>query len=383
MRGRIALYYLVYYGGLGAAFPFLTLYLHARGISAVVIGMLMAANALAGMVAQPWLGALSDKARDARTVLMVSALLSPVALAGYVAAHRGWLLWVTAVVTAVLQSASGPIFDAIAVRAGEEHGFSFGQARLWGALGFAVSTVIAGYAYGRFGYAHLFWVYAVFSLASAAVLLAFPPQPRRAGMPILSGVREVAGDARFLGFTSICFLLSLTSAVNFSFFGLYYQALHYPLTGLGANFSVAAVVEIPFFYISGWLQARFGRPAVLCFGAGMYAVKYAVVAAAPPLWVLLAVQALDGVGFALTNSASVEMVNALVPARWKATGQTAFAALSSGLSNIVGTAAGGLVMAAAGPQWLYGALAAAAAAAALGFVAFGRWSGERLNTAPE
>lgn len=139
--------------------------------------------------------------------------------------------------------------------------------------------------------------------------------------------------------------------------------------------SPQVVFEIPLFYVSDWLLARYSGRTLLLTGTFCYVTRvvvYTLVGPAHPARVL-AVEPLHGVTYALVQMASVREVARRAPPRLAATAQSVLA-VAANVGTIAGTAGGGAVMQRWGAVVAYrGAAAAVTAAAAVYAVLTLRW----------
>ncbi len=363
---------------MASAQPFLSLYLNDRGISSRNIGLILSISGVAQILAQPLLGAINDRARDGRHLLILSAILSPIVFWGYAMnVAIGWLMLVS-VVFAIMQSAA-PLMDAMALQASTKFDFTYGQVRLWGALSYALTTMAAGFFYHASGLHWAFVMYAILSITLAFLALRLPQLPAlsTAKEKFWQGIWTLSQHGRLLFFIAVCFLLSITMSINSAFLPLYFHALKYPMGLVGLNFTVAALVEVPMFQLSARLMERMGAMRVLFFASAAFAVKYVLMAVAPSVAGVIAVQALDGVGYALYWSAAVHMVSSLAPEKYGGTAQTMFGSLPGSLGPMVGSTLGGWTFGSLGPLGMYWMNAAIGALAFGGYVIFALMSREK------
>lgn len=176
MKRVFSSYYFVFFIAAAATQPFLSLYLHNQGISTENIGFILACGNGAGILIQPLLGHLNDVISDSRRLLLLSAILSPIVFIGYAMTRNVAFLFVVAVLFAVVQSAR-PLADAMTVQEAARSGFTYGQIRLWGALSFALTTMVAGYVYHLTGIGLAFVVYDGLSLVLAFITQQLPQTP--------------------------------------------------------------------------------------------------------------------------------------------------------------------------------------------------------------
>jgi len=364
VKKRISAYYLLSFLAVGAGPPFLTLLLRQRGLIAGQIGVLLAIGAIAGAITQPLIGHLSDYLDRPRRILAVSAVLAPLFFLGYEVLPDYWMLFFVAVMMATVQSAA-PLGDALALGEGERYGFAYGEVRLFGALGYALIVAVAGYVYHRTGMGFSVWGYALLTLPLLVVIGLLPSRshtPRMAS-GMFTGIFDLFRRGKLIGFISIAFLVSTAMTVNATYLPLYYLDLHYPMQWVGLNFTVAALTEIPVFYVSGRIITKLGRMPVVVFGTSCYALKYAIMANPPGSVAVILWQSLDGVAYALYWSASVDMVSHLAPANRKGSAQTLFGSLAGSLSTVAGSAGGGWLLDSVGAVHLYAVLASFTTAA--------------------
>ena len=354
MKVKISLFYLFLFLAMGACMPYMSLFFQERGFDGREIGQILAVGSLTSIIAQPIFGMMNDMLKDYRTMLKISSLLSAIiAFAFFFSPNFGFMIF-TAVLFAFINTPASPLLDTLAVERGPEFGFSYGEVRVWGAIGYALSTVIAGYVFSKISFQYIWMVFSGFSLLMFLLVFMFPKWERDKSKAITNknALREIFKNGRFLFFISITMLLSITVTMNFSYLPIYFQKLGYPEHLVGWNFSIAAAVEIPLFWLSVKFIRKFGLFPMLIFATFAYAIKYIVMGFALPLSVVLAVQALDGVAFAFYFSAAVEIVNLMAPEGTKTTAQTVFAA-AGGIAGIIANLIGGILIESQGPAFLF------------------------------
>lgn len=354
MKSKISMFYLLLYLGMGTFMPFMSLFLSQRGFDGGEIGIILAAGSLAGIIAQPVFGLINDASKDYRTLLKVSLFLTSMVVLGYFFSESLVVMIITAVLFSFINTPTAPIIDSIAVDNGPAFGFSYGQVRVWGAIGFSAITAIAGYIFNAIGFKYISVGYALFAFLMFLMIFTFPKidRPKRPAVLGEGGIGEVFFNWRFILFVVICMMVSVTRTMNFSYFSIYFTELHYPVDLIGWNFTIAAAVEIPLFWLSSKVIRRLGLFPMLIIGTCAYAVKYIAMGFAPPFGVILGLQALDGLGFAFYMSSVVEIVNLMAPEHAKATSQTVFAA-AGGIAGIGANLVGGLIVDNKGPQFLF------------------------------
>ncbi|MDQ8736036.1 MFS transporter [Paenibacillus sp. LHD-38] len=376
---RLAAYYFLFYLALSVYMPYMSLYFRDKGFSNTIVGLILSLWALVSVIAQPIMGMLNDRSSNPRIILLVSAIAAPVIGTLFYYFDNLYAIITLSVFFSWFQSSMGPLSDSIAVEIGKRDGFSFGSIRLWGALSYAIGAFITGFLYEKYGYDYIFFYYLAINLVLTFILFMLPKtEPAQKKTTIFEQMSEVVGNRPFILFVGVSMLTFMSVAINFSFLPIYFKELGFDKSLLGSAFAVAAIIEVPMFWISAKLSRRIGRFRVLFIAAAIYSVKYLFLFTFADVYLTLAMQLLDGIAFAFAAGTAVEVVESYSSDRTKATMQTIFAAVTWGLGGIVGNAAGGLIVDHWGVQALYLILGILCAAASGMYIFLQKRSPSRL-----
>ncbi len=352
------------YLGLSVFMPYTSLFFSDKGFSHTVVGLILSLWSLVTVISQPVMGMLNDRLSNPRQILMIAAVAAPIFGLGFYYFDSLTAIIILSVFFAWFQSSAAPLSDSIAVELGKREGFSFGSVRLWGALSYAIGAFATGFLYEKYGYDHIFFYYLAVNLCLLLVILLFPKtKPASAKITIFEQMNEVIRNKPFLIFVGISMLTVMTTSINFTFLPIYFKEMGFDKSFLGSAFAVAALIEVPMFWVSAKLSRKIGRYNVLCIAAAIYAVKYMVLFAYADVYLTLAMQLLDGIAFAFVAGTAVEVVESYASDRTKATFQTVFAAVTWGLGGIIGNAVGGVIVDHLGAPFLYCILGICCAAA--------------------
>lgn len=371
MRLKISLFYLILYLGMGSFRPFTSLLLQERNFSGFEIGTILAVGSLAGIASQPVFGIITDASKDYRTLLKVSLLLSAFFVLGFFFIKGFALTIIIMIIYSLINSPLGAVTDSLAVKNGPAYGYSFGQVRLFGSTGFAFMTVTSGYIFGAIGYQYTALVYSAFIMLLFLLVFTFP-ESEKPEVPMASGWKylfAVLGNWKFDLLIAICLLIAANNTMNYSYLPIFFKKLDYPVSLVGWTYTIAALVEIPLFWLSSKFIRRIGLFPMMIAGTCLYGVKYVIIGFAPPVAWLLFLQILDGIAYVFYFSSVVEIINRIAPRFAKTTAQTVFAA-TGGIAGIAANLAGGLIVDHQGPQflfWMMGGIAVLAVALLLLF----------------
>ncbi|MFX3635957.1 MAG: MFS transporter [Candidatus Pristimantibacillus sp.] len=365
----LASFYFLWYLTISVLMPYTSLYFSDRGFSHTTVGLILSLWALVSVIAQPVMGLINDRINNPRKILMICAITAPILGLGFHFTEGLAGILFLSILFAWFQSSGGPIGDAMAVEIASKRGFSFGSVRLWGALSYSVGTFATGILYGKFGYNDIFIYYLVVSTTLWLVLLFFPAaEVSRRKLKLSSQLGEVVRNKPFMIFVITSMLMMMSASVNMNFLPLYFKEMGFDKSWIGSAFAIAAIIEVPMFWVATKLSQKIGRYQVLCLAAAIYGIQYFMLFTFTNITLTLAVQLLNGIAFALVAGTAIEVVQSYATEGTKATLQTVYAAVTWGLGGIVGNTIGGVVIDRFGAPFLYLILFCLCTAASLLFI---------------
>lgn len=334
--------YFCYYLALGAFYPFLNLYYKRIGLTGLQIGLLASIPALMSpFVALLW-GGLADRFGIHRHLLTSALLGTLVAGFSYSLTSLFTLLFLISLVYAFFGSAISPLMDGAALEVASSQDRSYGQLRVWGTLGWIVST----WAVGRLVQGELGRFFYAFAALMAVATMASLFQPRRQQIwqrPLREGLWLILGQRSTVVFLVSVFLLSVTVAAANQFFSIYMATIGSGEALIGFAWAVAAMSEVPMMLLSGALIRQIGISRFLIIAFLVYALRWALLSViSVPEWVMV-VQLLQGISFTAFLVGGVTYIDRLAPAGLGATAQAIFSSTTFGLGAFAGSLLGGFL----------------------------------------
>jgi len=266
----IRIYYFLWIGAGGCLSPFVTLFYKARGLTGTEIGLLSTFGAIMGMLAAPVWGRKGDASRHPRRLIMLALLAS-----ACFALLRGiqslfWTISIFIVADALSGSGASSLSNAQAVQAANGEKSGFGSIRLWGSLGWAVVTPLAGWLIQRLGLYVPFAGYAVMVVAAVFVLFFVRGEanPRPAtGTTNRVRLREVLKSLihsrTMIGIALAFSIIWMASMGRSQFETLYMTQLGAQPGIIGIANTVSALFEVPFMLLADRLIRRVGAGPIL------------------------------------------------------------------------------------------------------------------------
>ncbi|WP_313891634.1 MFS transporter [Psychrobacillus sp.] len=343
----------LYFGMLAIFIPFLPIYFAEQGLTPGQIGFIMGTGGFVVIVAQPLWGMISDKTRTIRKVLLVLILCSSVI--GYLLydASSYFQLILFAMLLYFFLMPIDPLAESLNFTTAESLKISYGSIRTYGALGYAVVSLLTGYVMSYFGAHSLAVLFAGLGVVSFVVCWKMPDAPV-SGKPVtLGSLKHFFRNKETLLFLLLVFICSVPARMNDTFLGVYIRELGGGAELLGQAWFLAAGSEIVVFALSYWWLRKGKELIIISIAAGFYFIRFFLAAWITDPHMLAYLQVLQMLTFPIFYSAAIQYLYRIVPVEWRATGQTVLALLFFGVSGIFASYIGGALYGAFGGQILY------------------------------
>ncbi len=341
---RLKAFYVALFLTLGVQLPFLPVWLTAKGLDAGAIGIVLAIPAVIRIIAIPVATRMADR-RDAVRGVIILAAAGATAGFGALAFAQGaaaiMLLY------ALASAAYAPVMmlaDTYALRGLAPRGRAYGPVRVWGSAAFIVASFGAGALLDLMAPVDLIWLMvAAMAIATAAAFALAPLGLEPAGgLPNRASAAHLLRNPAFLAAIAAASLVQASHAVYYGFSTLDWQASGYDGGVIGALWALGVLAEIALFALSVRLPSTITPLALMLVGAAGAAVRWSVMATAPPAILLPALQCLHAFSFGTTHLGALAFVSRMAPPGAGATAQGYFA-VALGATMAVATALAGVL----------------------------------------
>ncbi|TME07266.1 MAG: MFS transporter [Chloroflexi bacterium] len=354
----------------GTLLPFIPLFLLQRGLSAQLIGAVLAAAALASLVAgMSWAYLADRRLRPERILVVASAAAALASL--LLALTKGALVLAAVIVVLWLARAPFMLLDPITLRRlRKAPRTDYARIRLRMSAGWAGSVTLSGAVFQVISLRLMPFVYAPLTLLFGMWVWRFlkPVQAiESVELPPLAGVprRVPKVPVAMVGFLASAFLLGASLAATQNFLTLRISFLGGGALIIGAAAAFQALTEIPTMGYTHVLTRRLSHRGLYAIGCAVYVVVFIAWAFVSDAFTAALLKLAVGVAFALTYVASVVIADELSPAHLRATGQALMKSVLFGLAPIAGSLGGGLIYGTMGPRAMFLISTVAVAAAGL------------------
>ncbi len=399
-KSCLRILYFMYCASLAAWQPWLAVYFNEIGISGLRIGIIMSIAPIMVFLVQPMWGVVADRWGHHRTLLFTMFLASFTIIGYVWNGGFWFFFFWAVVVSFVTNPIGTLIDSIILDYVKESHASSYGRFRLWGAIGLTVCSLVCSVivgcgiswvftrrfvtfislysmwiiffiildimfsvrSYGRFRmWGAIGWAVAspvvgwiitgrniilIFPISMAVMLLGWLTGLLKRNKGIYKSTIEQAtwknlsevlrGNWQLLIFLAVVFFYGVGTAPVWTFYGVYLDDITASHGLKGFAFGLDAAIEFPFYFFSIVFVRRFGARRVLTFAVSMFAVRLFLYSVISTPMLAVSVELMHGLSYSLFIVSAVEYVNELVPAAWRATGQSLYAAACFGAGTLTG-----------------------------------------------
>lgn len=363
---RLAAFYLLYFGALGALVPYWGPYLKHLGFSPAEIGELMAVF-MATRIAAPLLtGWLSDRFGQRMVLVRLATVGSCVTFAGVLGGQSYAWLALVSVLFSFCRSATLPPYEANTLNHLGRRADRYGRLRLWGSVGFIGGVVALGVLLERYGESMLPPVVLGIFVAIALLSLTIPDHPGRPPVEDAPRLMQVLLQPGVIGLFAVSVLMVASHGPYYTFITIHLEDSGYAKSQIGFLWGLGVAAEVGMFLVTSRLLRRFSARTLMVTSLAVTALRWVLIALfVRHLGVLLFAQTLHAFSFGLFHAVNIHVIHRRFTGPLQARGQALYAAVSHGLGGALGSLAAGYAWTGLGADHTY---LAAAALPALGAV---------------
>ena len=327
---RVGLFIGAYFAAMGVT-GFMPLWYADRGLSPTDIGQILSAASLLRVLAGPQWGGVADRLGRRRPVL-TGATLAALAMALALPLTGGfWPVLLVAAGQGVAASAINPLADSLALSLARQGLMEYGPVRAVGSATFMVATAAAGSLLTAVGSWLVPFLLAIGYGTSALLSPLLPEADIGASRARGFGGWELFKLPAFRLAVACTALIQGAHAAYYGFAALLWRSQGLSDRTIGLLIAEGIVVEILLFWRGRRMIERLGPAGLTACAALASMLRWSVIAFAPGLPVLIAVQLLHAATFAMQHLSSMLILGRAVPPERAATAQALHAALGYGI----------------------------------------------------
>ncbi len=350
---RLSSGYLWHFGAIGAYVPFATLYFRELGFSGPQIGVLAALFAVGTAFVAPLAGAVADARGLHRAIVRFALFGAAAAALALSQITTFWPFFALTILFAVCVAPVSSQLDSYAMTYGARSGASYGRLRVWGSVGFMLLVLAAGRWMGDDVDRRIYYAVAI---ALGLALISVFGLPRMGHQPRanpLSGFGEAWRNRPLMLLLVVALISALGTATANNYLGIHLEELDGSARFVGPAFAIGAASELPVMLLAGTLM-RLVKPFwLIAVALAVYALRFLIYGLSESAELLLVLQSLHGVSYALFLTATVTLSFQLAGPALASTAQALLTAMSFGFGSIAGSLLGGALLDTAGTARIF------------------------------
>jgi len=301
---RASIYHFMVFASTGVSSVYFAIWLSNRGITPDETGIITAVPVLVMLAINVLVGRLADKAKDWRSVIIILSLIAGAVPIGLFFVSGFWgilLLWTLCVVPA---AALVPVVDAATLRMTQRRNTNFGVVRAWGTVGYMAIAAVAGPIISIAGEGAFLPLFLALSLLRALISLQLPRfrAPEHV-VTVADKAKSKLKDALKPWFVLPLIGLGIvysTNGVLANFGALLWRDQGIDEGLIGPLIAVGAAAEAAMMFFWRKLDIKVSARHLIIFAALVGVIRWGAMAFSPPIWVLVILQLLHSVTFAVS-----------------------------------------------------------------------------------
>lgn len=336
------------YTAFGVQSPFVPILLQERGIEASLIGFFLAAGTAVKLVAAPIAGRAGDRFNALGVAFFIAAIGSALASLMFIESASVVALLVVILAHALFTGPLAPLADAIGLRVAGESSARYGLLRGVGSAAFIFGVVVSGQFVSGYGTSSAFVANAVLLTAAAGFALVIhgerASRERKEPEADRHAFRELLRIREFRLVIIVSGLILGSHALHDGFTMIRWREAGITPDVAAPLWAIAVGAEVlVFFFVGGALITRIGARGACLVACCAALVRWSAMALTASPLILMAVQPLHGLTFALLHLACMDIIARSVPSRMFGTAQGLYATMGAGVSSVIVTALAGVL----------------------------------------
>ncbi|MFC0560445.1 MFS transporter [Halalkalibacter alkalisediminis] len=323
---------------------YIPVFFKEQGLNGSQVGMLMAIGPFATILGQPMWGYLSDKYQSIKKMILVALIGVVLTVTAFIFVHSYFAYLLIMFSLFFFISPTTALGDSLSQKTAIQKSISFGRIRLWGSLGFAVTSLVVGYVLTAVGIEYIMFPMLFMSLIAFIVALTIKDVPGvNKPVTVIDALKLGINPSLLLFFLFILFI-SVPHRANDIYLGLYVVELGGPEAMIGWAWFIGVTAEAGIFAMGAFFLKRWSSLSLIVLAGCFYTVRWVLMGFILDPWFILPLQILHGLTFGIFYLAAFQYINKLIPEHLQATGHVLFITVIFGVAGIIGSLLGGNII---------------------------------------
>lgn len=347
---QYSLLVLLYYCTTCVFNSFFVYYLKTKGYKNTNIGIVLLINIICSIIGQYFWGYICDIKRTIKKVFIfcMFLLILCVFLVPRIVTNISLILLLSGMI-GFLQGPMPAIIDCWILQSSKEIEVYYGFIRAWGSIGFAIVANFFGGLIYKYGWQLMFKSFAIFAALAIAITIFIKDSYRYDYNSSNCNYKVVNplilfNDSRYTFLIIISILIFIPEQVCSLYLSIIIKNVGGTPKDLGIALFANAMWEIPMLFLFKYLIKKFKADSLILISAFFYFIKIVVLIFCINPTMIIYTSIFQAVSFAIYLPASKYYINKIAPYNLKTTAQTVATACYVGISGLITSYFGGVIL---------------------------------------
>jgi PPP family 3-phenylpropionic acid transporter len=336
------LFYFFYWAAAASLTPYLSLHFSHLSLSGIQIGSLLSLPALVVFLSSIFLGFVADLTK--RQDWIVKTCLFGLVLSAILLSRGTTFFGLLPIVIlySFFSAPVNPLIDQNVIGEYKETPWIYSRARIGGSIGYGAIVFVTGVISMSFGLNQIFLIYVFLMILCLLLLFQFPASRSELDRYIHKDFIKSMSQKTTVNFFFLLLLWSIGEATTIYYLFLFIEDLGGNYALMGLSVSSAIISEIMGFLISGRLLRKIQLRQILFISLLIQFIRLSSLSMIQSPILVLPIQFIGGISFALVLSSSVTYVDRLSSQRSGSSLQSIRSGIQFGLGYSIGAILGGI-----------------------------------------
>lgn len=315
----------------GLFLPYWPVWLKSQGLPANEIGILLSLPNWMRVFADPLIAQRADFTGNRKTPMIILAGIYVGVIALFPVSSNFWWLALLSSLIGLTYAPLLPLGTTVTVHECSQRGLDYGRIRLWGSLAFILMSYGAGWFLDGRSEEWIVWILLAAAVVNFLIINQVPnpttERTLRSGSSVLFLLRQPV----FLIFLGCIGFGQGAHGTYYGFASVNWENAGYSHEAIGAFWSIGVIAEILLFAVAGKYIRKYHPGTLFIIGTFFGIVRWTALGLSNDLWVILAVQPLHAMTFAITHLAGVSFISRAIPSQLATSAQSLMTTLSMGV----------------------------------------------------
>ncbi|HHB92501.1 MAG TPA: MFS transporter [Thioploca sp.] len=335
---QLSVFYLFYFGSLGALVPYWGLYLHTLGFDANAIGELMAIILVTKIIAPNIWGWIADYTGKHIFLVRFSSILAVIFFAGILIDQSYTWLIITLFLFSFFWNAALPQFEAVTFNLLGKRPYQYGIIRMWGSVGFIITVILFG------------WLFQYISITLLPILLIglftciwltslLIPEQATANLSISTeSFYQIITRPTVIALFISCFLMQFSHGPYYTFYSIYLEDNGYSRDIIGLLWALGVIAEIGIFLVIKQLFAKFVINNLFILSIAITALRWLLIGYyIESVSIIIFAQLLNAASFGLYHAVAMQIIRQNFTDQHQGKAQALYGSVSFGAGGAIGS----------------------------------------------